>query len=159
MDITLINYMKEQLELVSLAFKRYNYDKLPWEARLVGLMGPRGVGKSTLILQHIKSKSPEEQAKSLYVSADHSYFTTSTLIETANQFVREGGEWLYIDEVHKYEGWSQELKQIYDSHPGLHVFFTGSSILDITVSKMVRPNTPTNEIMIASKLKRVTIYC
>lgn len=131
MDITLINYMKEQLELVSLTFKRYNYDKLPWEARLVGLMGPRGVGKSTLILQHIKSKSPEEQAKSLYVSADHSYFTTSTLIETANQFVREGGEWLYIDEVHKYEGWSQELKQIYDSHPGLHVFFTGSSILDI----------------------------
>lgn len=131
MDITLINYMKEQLELVSLAFKRYNYDKLPWEARLVGLMGPRGVGKSTLILQHIKSKSPEEQAKSLYVSADHSYFTTSTLIETANQFVREGGEWLYIDEVHKYEGWSQELKQIYDSHPGLYVFFTGSSILDI----------------------------
>ena len=131
MDITLINYMKEQLELVSLAFKRYNYDKLPWEARLVGLMGPRGVGKSTLILQHIKSKSQEEQAKSLYVSADHSYFTTSTLIETANQFVREGGEWLYIDEVHKYEGWSQELKQIYDSHPGLHVFFTGSSILDI----------------------------
>lgn len=131
MDITLINYMKEQLELVSLAFKRYNYDKLPWEARLVGLMGPRGVGKSTLILQHIKSKSPEEQAKSLYVSADHSYFTTSTLIETANQFVREGGEWLYIDEVHKYEGWSQELKQIYDSHPGLHVFFAGSSILDI----------------------------
>ena len=123
--------MKEQLELVSLAFKRYNYDKLPWEARLVGLMGPRGVGKSTLILQHIKSKSPEEQAESLYVSADHSYFTTSTLIETANQFVREGGEWLYIDEVHKYEGWSQELKQIYDSHPGLHVFFTGSSILDI----------------------------
>lgn len=123
--------MKEQLELVSLAFKRYNYDKLPWEARLVGLMGPRGVGKSTLILQHIKSKSPEEQAKSLYVSADHSYFTTSTLIETANQFVREGGEWLYIDEVHKYEGWSQELKQIYDFHPGLHVFFTGSSILDI----------------------------
>ena len=131
MDITLIKYMKEQLELVSLAFKRYNYDKLPREARLVGLMGPRGVGKSTLILQHIKSKSPEEKAKSLYVSADHSYFTTSTLIETANQFVREGGEWLYIDEVHKYEGWSQELKQIYDSHPGLHVFFTGSSILDI----------------------------
>ncbi|MBM0154478.1 ATP-binding protein [Segatella copri] len=131
MDITLINYMKEQLELVSLAFKRYNYDKLPWEARLVGLMGPRGVGKSTLILQHIKSNSLEEQAKSLYVSADHSYFTTNTLIETANQFVREGGEWLYIDEVHKYEGWSQELKQIYDSHPGLHVFFTGSSILDI----------------------------
>lgn len=54
MDITLINYMKEQLELVDLKFKRYMYDKLPWEARLVGLMGPRGIGKSTIVLQHLK---------------------------------------------------------------------------------------------------------
>lgn len=54
MDITLTNYMKEQLELVDLKFKRYMYDKLPWEARLVGLMGPRGIGKSTIVLQHLK---------------------------------------------------------------------------------------------------------
>ena len=131
MDLTLTEFMKEQLNLVSTDFKRYMYDKLPWEARLVGLMGPRGVGKSTMVLQHIKEQAEDIQDKSLYVSADHSYFSTHTLIDAAAQFVREGGEWLYIDEVHKYEGWSTELKQIYDSHPKLHVFFTGSSVLDI----------------------------
>lgn len=131
MDITLINYMKEQLELVDLKFKRYMYDKLPWEARLVGLMGPRGIGKSTIVLQHLKEMDKALQDKSLYVSADHSYFTTHSIIETADQFVKEGGEWLFIDEVHKYDNWSKELKQIYDSHPEVHVFFTGSSILDI----------------------------
>ena len=131
MDLTLTEFMKEQLNLVSTDFKRYMYDKLPWEARLVGLMGPRGVGKSTMVLQHIKEQAEDIQDKCLYVSADHSYFSTHTLIDTAAQFVREGGEWLYIDEVHKYEGWSTELKQIYDSHPKLHVFFTGSSVLDI----------------------------
>ena len=73
----------------------------------------------------------EDRKKALYVSADHSYFTVHTLTELASQFVREGGEWLYIDEVHKYSGWSKELKQIYDSHPALHTFFTGSSVLDI----------------------------
>ncbi|MBQ0157976.1 MAG: ATP-binding protein [Bacteroidales bacterium] len=131
MDLILIAFMKEQLNLVSTDFKRYLYDKLSWEARLVGLMGPRGVGKSTMVLQHIKEQAADVQGKSLYVSADHSYFSTHTLIDTAAQFVREGGEWLYIDEVHKYERWSIELKQIYDSHPTLHVFFTGSSVLNI----------------------------
>lgn len=131
MDISLTNYMYEQLDLVDLSFKRYMYNKLPWKERLVGLTGPRGVGKSTIIMQHIKEMSEEDQKKTLYVSADHSYFTVHTLIELASQFVREGGEWLFIDEVHKYNGWSKELKQIYDSHPALHTFFTGSSVLDI----------------------------
>ena len=131
MDLTLIEFMKEQLSLISTDFKRYMYGKLPWEARLVGLMGPRGVGKSTMVLQHIKEQADDVQGKSLYVSADHSYFSTHSLIDTAAQFVREGGEWLYIDEVHKYERWSAELKQIYDTHPRLHVFFTGSSVLNI----------------------------
>lgn len=131
MELTLINFMNEQLNLVKTDFKRYMYDRLPWDARLVGLMGPRGVGKSTMVLQHIKEQSEDIKDKSLYVSADHSYFATNSLTDTAAQFVREGGEWLYIDEVHKYDGWSSELKQIYDSHPKLHVFFTGSSVLDI----------------------------
>lgn len=131
MDIRLVSYMKEQLEQVDLTFKRYMYDRLPWEARLVGLMGPRGVGKSTMVLQHLKEMDRTLQQKSLYVSADHSYFTTHSLAETADQLVKEGGEWLYIDEVHKYENWSRELKQIYDTHPELHVTFTGSSVLDI----------------------------
>ena len=131
MDTTLMTYMREQLAFVKLDFKRYLYAQLPWEARLVGLMGPRGVGKSTMILQHISEQAESKKSKSLYVSADHSFFNTHSLIEMADQFVREGGEWLYIDEIHKYEGWSRELKQMYDSHPELHIFFTGSSVLDI----------------------------
>ncbi|MCF0187626.1 MAG: ATP-binding protein, partial [Bacteroidaceae bacterium] len=131
MDTTLINFMQEQLRLITTDFKRYMYDKLPWEARLVGLVGPRGVGKSTMVLQHIKEQSNDVKSKSLYISADHSYFLNHTLEETVAQFVREGGLWIYIDEVHKYDNWSIELKQIYDHHPELHVMFTGSSILDI----------------------------
>jgi hypothetical protein len=131
MDITLVNYMQEQLEAVSLRFKRYMYGVLPWEARMVGLTGPRGIGKSTLMLQRIKEMDASARGRSFYMSADHSYFATHTLIEAAGQFVREGGEWLFVDEVHKYEGWSKELKQIYDAHAHLHLFFTGSSILDI----------------------------
>lgn len=131
MDLTLINFMNEQLHLVTTDFKRYMYDEFPWDARLVGLVGSRGIGKSTMMLQHIKEQADSVKNKSLYISADHSYFATHTLTDTADQFVRENGEWLYIDEVHKYERWSSELKQIYDSHPKLHVIFTGSSILDI----------------------------
>ena len=127
-DASLLQYMQEQLKLTSLDFKRYLYDKIDWNKRLLCLTGGRGMGKSTMVLQHI-IETPEEH--SLYVSADHSFFTTHTLIELADEFVKEGGEHLYIDEIHKYEGWSREIKQIYDTHPALKVFVTGSSILDL----------------------------
>ena len=109
-------------------FKRYLYHRMEWDKRLQCLTGGRGVGKSTMVKQHI-IETPDEH--SLYVSADHSYFTTHSLIELADEFVKEGGEHLYIDEIHKYEGWSREIKQIYDTHPALKVFITGSSILDL----------------------------
>ena len=127
-DVTLLQYMQEQLNLTSMGFKRYLYDQMDWNKRLQCLTGGRGVGKSTMVKQHI-IETPDEH--SLYVSADHSYFTTHTLIELADEFVKEGGEHLYIDEIHKYEGWSREIKQIYDTHPALKVFITGSSILDL----------------------------
>ena len=96
----LLQYMREQLNLTSLDFKRYLYDQINWNNRLLCLTGGRGVGKSTMVKQHI-IETPDEY--SLYVSADHSYFTTHTLIELADKFVKEGGEHLYIDEIHKYE--------------------------------------------------------
>lgn len=130
-EATLKYYMQEQLDLISLDFKRYLFGSLPWEARLVGIMGPRGIGKSTMLLQRIKEMEPGMRAKSLYISTDHSYFANNTLTGVADRLVRQGGEWLFIDEVHKYQGWSRELKQIYDTHPELHVCFTGSSVLDI----------------------------
>ncbi|MBP5346428.1 MAG: ATP-binding protein [Bacteroidales bacterium] len=128
-DTTLLQYMQEQLALVSTEFKRYKYSQIEWDLRLVGLVGPRGVGKSTMVMQHILETQGQEKA--LYVSADHGYFSDHTLAELADDFVKEGGDHLYIDEVHKYEGWSRAIKQIYDTHPTLKVMYTGSSVLDI----------------------------
>ena len=128
-DNSLIAYQNEQLRKTPNTFHRYMYDRLPWESRMFGLVGPRGVGKSTLLLQHL-SVSPDRE-QSLYISADTLYLSTHTLVELADSFVKYGGARLYIDEVHKYKNWSRELKQIYDTHESLKVVFTGSSILDI----------------------------
>lgn len=128
-DIILYNYMNEKLRSTPMEFKRYMADSINWQRQMIGIVGPRGIGKSIMILQRIKNS--ENQANSLYVSADHTYFSNHTLAALADDFVKEGGEILYIDEIHKYKGWSQELKQIYDVHPKLRVVFTGSSILEI----------------------------
>lgn len=128
-DNTLYSYMREMLGRVPENFVRYMYPLIRWDVRMVGITGPRGVGKSTMVLQHIK-KSPDA-GHHLYVSADHIYFSNHTIVQLADDFVKEGGTHLYIDEAHKYNGWSRELKQIYDVHPDLHIVFTGSSVLDI----------------------------
>lgn len=128
-DTILTDYMREQLKLVSTNFLRYKYHTIDWSLRMIGLVGPRGVGKSTLVLQHILKEKENQTA--LYISADHSYFAQHTLTEVASEFVKEGGTHLYIDEIHKYPQWSVELKEIYDGHPSLHVMFTGSSVLDL----------------------------
>ncbi len=127
-DNKLYEYMTELLKRTPLDFVRYKYDEINWNGRLVGIVGPRGVGKSTMVLQHIKQST---EGHHLYVSADNIYFTNHTLIDFTDEFIKEGGTHLYIDEIHKYQGWSRELKQIYDMHPSLKVIFTGSSVLDI----------------------------
>lgn len=113
----------------SLNFKRYLFDKLPWGSRLMGIVGPRGVGKTTMILQYIKEQL--DFNSTLYVSADDLYFTSNSLYELSQEFHLNGGKYLFIDEIHKYPEWSRELKNIYDSFTDLHVIFTGSSVLDI----------------------------
>ena len=128
-DPSLIAYQNEQLRKTPKTFHRYMYNRLPWESRMFGLVGPRGVGKSTLLLQHLAGSPDREQ--SLYISADTLYLASHTLVELADNFVKYGGVRMYIDEVHKYKNWSRELKQIYDTHESLKVIFTGSSILDI----------------------------
>lgn len=128
-DDTLFAYMKSMLSRVPSRFTRYKYNQIDWDSRLVGILGPRGIGKSTLILQHINKN--QGKGYHLYVSADNMYFTNHTLTSLADDFIKEGGTHLYIDEVHKYKNWSKELKQIYDVYPDLHLVFTGSSILDI----------------------------
>jgi hypothetical protein len=117
------------LQNTSTDFKRYLYYNVAWESRMIGIIGGRGVGKTTMILQYIKEKL--DSKKALYVSADDMYFGENTLLDLARVFYTNAGEYLFIDEIHKYTNWSRELKNIYDSFPNLKIVFTGSSVLDI----------------------------
>ncbi|MDE6879148.1 MAG: AAA family ATPase [Odoribacter sp.] len=126
---SLYRTFRMRLENISTAYVRYLHDKILWNSRLIAILGARGVGKSTLVLQHIKLH--EDIQTALYVSADDIYFSTHTLIELAERFYQEGGKALYIDEIHKYPNWSNEVKNIYDTYPQLRIVYTGSSILDL----------------------------
>lgn len=128
-DHTLIEYMESMLSQTPTEFRRYGYDDIRWDNKLLGIVGARGIGKSTLVKQYILAH--KDEGKFLYVSADLMYFTSHTLLDLAHELTLDGFTHLIIDEIHKYSGWSKELKNIYDIYPDLHVIFTGSSILDI----------------------------
>lgn len=128
-DESLYAYMRLQLELTTSGFHRYLYERVNWSARMVAITGARGVGKSTMVLQYLKAQASD--SKFLYVSADHTYFSTHSLVDVADEFSKDSGQLLVIDEVHKYSDWSRQLKQIYDTHPDMRIIFTGSSVLDI----------------------------
>lgn len=110
------------------SFRRYLFDEINWSNRMIAVVGARGVGKTTLLLQKIINDGKEN---TLYISADNMYFSQHTLFDTASEFSKKGGKKLYIDEIHKYPSWSTELKMIYDYLPDLQTIITGSSILDI----------------------------
>lgn len=122
-------FFYRKLKNTPVEFFRYKYNQIKWESRAFGLVGPRGVGKSTMLLQYIKQNLDTKDT--LYVSADNLYFAEYKLVDLADRFVKMGGKHLFIDEIHKYEGWSRELKQIYDSYDDLQIVISGSSILDI----------------------------
>lgn len=109
--------------------------EINWDSRLIGIRGARGVGKTTLMLQYIRRELSGKLNKVLYVSLDSIWFSGNSLLELADTFHRQGGEYLFLDEVHKYPEWSVELKNIYDGYPDLRVVFTGSSLLDILNSR------------------------
>ena len=117
------------LRSISTTFHRYMFNRINWDNRLLGLVGPRGIGKTTLMLQYAKEKL--NRNTTLFVNADDLYFSAHHLVDLADEFVKRGGTHLIIDEIHKYKDWARELKLIYDYHADLKVFFTGSSILDI----------------------------
>lgn len=125
----LYEYQQLILSQINTSFLRYKYYELDWNRRVFGIVGPRGVGKTTMVLQYIKQKLSLQD--SLYITLDHIYFSTHTLIDVADKFYKEGGKHLIIDEVHKALNWSVQLKQIIDSYPNMQIIFTGSSVLDI----------------------------
>ncbi len=128
---TLFTVFHKHLERLDNNFCRYLCNDIRWNNRLIGILGSRGCGKTTLMLQHIKQKYGEFPEDVLYTSLDNIWFTTNKLYDLANQFQTMGGKALFLDEVHKYPDWSREIKNIYDDFPELKVVFTGSSILEI----------------------------
>ncbi len=119
----------DKLRRTATDFVRYLHSEINWTSSLIVIVGARGVGKTTMMLQHIKLTDARD--KSLYVSADNTYFSTHTLFDTASSFYKNGGEFFYVDEAHKYAGWAREVKMMYDYLPELKVVVSGSSILEI----------------------------
>ena len=119
------------LDEVSMTYIRDIINDIDWNLRLIVIKGPKGVGKSTLMQQYIKKNYDKNDRHVLYCSADTSYFTTHSLIEVAEQFVKIGGRHLFIDEIHKYKGWSTEIKEIYDLYKGLRIVVSGSSLIQL----------------------------
>ncbi|MDP2088393.1 MAG: AAA family ATPase [Flavobacteriaceae bacterium] len=122
---------RQKVNYTSTTFVRSIMNDINWNSRLIGIKGVRGIGKTTLLLQYIKLNLSHELENTLYVSLDNIWFSNHSLIELVDYFVKRGGKYLFLDEVHKYPNWSQELKNIYDDFPLLKVVFTGSSLLEI----------------------------
>ena len=133
--LPLINIYHRRLAATNLDFKRFLHTQINWNVRLIGIKGPRGAGKTTLILQHIKEtfSNPDD---TLWVSLDNLWFQSNSLSELIEYLYTHGISTIFLDEVHKYKGWTQLLKNIYDSYPDLNIVYTGSSMLEIDNSKI-----------------------
>lgn len=126
----LIEFQENVSRTVRNDFRRYLHDQINWNQRMIAIKGPRGAGKTTLLLQYLKYDLGLP-SNALYVTADHTWFYNHTLLDTANDWYKQGGKILIIDEVHKYKNWSVELKNIYDGLPDMQIIFSASSALDI----------------------------
>ena len=132
---TLFERRLEYLSDVPTSFERELMNTIDWDSRLILIRGPKGVGKSTLMLQYILKNYGVSDRHVLYCSADTGYFTTHTLVDTASAFVRQGGTHLFIDEIHKYDGWSKQIKEIHDLFKHLKVVLSGSSLIQLNDGK------------------------
>ncbi|HSX38408.1 MAG TPA: AAA family ATPase [Chlamydiales bacterium] len=105
----------------------------PLTARMPILLGPRGVGKTTTLVQVLLDcvAGNRFDPRILYIQADHFCMESTSLYEISEQFKIMGGKWIVFDEIHKYPNWSKELKSIYDTFPNLQIFASGSSALEI----------------------------
>lgn len=122
-------YKSQQMsQTIDCTFKRYLYDEVDWKERLVIIKGTRGSGKTTMMLQQIKENIKEDV---LFLSLDDIFFSQTRLADVADDFIKRGGKFLFIDEAHKYPQWSREIKNIYDTYKEIKVVVSGSSILEI----------------------------
>ena len=126
----LFEHYRNKLAFTKTAFVRSLEQNIDWKSSLIGIRGPRGVGKSNLMLQHIKKAFREDYSRALYASLDDLYFADNSLSHLAEQFIRRGGTHLFLDEVHKYPKWDQAVKSLHDNFPGLSIVYAGSSLLE-----------------------------
>lgn len=123
-------FQEQLIRATKTLFRRDFIDEVEWNDRLIGLIGARGVGKTTIMLQHLKENSTS-RGDFLYITADNLAAPIESIFNLAESFVKKGGKRIYIDEIHKYPQWALELKNIYDLLPELKVVFSGSSMLKI----------------------------
>ena len=139
----IVEFYHSKLSQVKMEFKRYLYPLINWDSNVIGIMGERGVGKTTMLLQRIKEKyaNPDD---TFYISLDHYWFGTHELQDLIKFMYKRGITEFYIDEVHKYKGWSSILKTLVDELKDLRIVYTGSSLLEIDNAKvdMSRRQTP-----------------
>ncbi|MFA9391300.1 MAG: ATP-binding protein [Prolixibacteraceae bacterium] len=128
MDILLDKHF-QIIRDTSTDFTRSIANKIHWDERLIGIKGAKGTGKTTLLLQHIKSTLNNHKA--IYLSLDDIYFFGNTLSDTVRQFIQMGYDHFFMDEVHKYPNWSVEIKNLYDTYRNIKIVFTGSSIIQL----------------------------
>ena len=131
----IVEFYHSKLAQVTLDFKRYLYPQINWDSRVIGIKGERGVGKTTMLLQRIKEKynNPDD---TFYISLDHYWFGTHQLQDLIEFLYKRGITEFYIDEVHKYKGWSIILKNLVDQYKDLRIVYTGSSLLEIDNAKV-----------------------
>jgi predicted AAA+ superfamily ATPase len=128
---SLFQYHNQLVASTEFLFRRDFIDQVEWSERLIGLLGVRGVGKTTCLLQYIKENYKQGIRDCLYVTFDNLALPYSSLLELAQDFYSRGGKHLFIDEIHKHPTWAMELKNIYDLIPELRIVFSGSSILKL----------------------------
>ncbi len=131
MILRFISTYKRLLQNTNYKYKRYIYKDFNIKNRLTGVIGPRGTGKTTLLLQFIKEQI-ENKDECIYVSVDNLYFSKNLLSDFVNELYEDYGvRFYFFDEIHKYPDWNQELKNIYDSYPDIKIIFSGSSSMDL----------------------------
>lgn len=128
--------------------KRLLMNEIDWSHRLIGIKGSRGVGKTTFLLQYAKEHFGKDDRRCLYINFNNFYFTTHTLVEFAEEFYRNGGRTLLIDQTFKYENWSKELRECYDRFPELHIVFSGS-----TVMRLIEDNEDLKDVVVSYNLR------
>ena len=125
---------ERRLRGYDLRFFRYLYSGIDWNERLIGIKGPKGCGKTTILMQRILKDFPERD-KALYISLDDLWFSANSPMDAVERHCQWGGTHVLMDEVHYYPKWQQLLKNIYDQYPELHIVYTGSSMLQIDSAK------------------------